>query len=262
MNGVAQAHGARARRGLPPGVILLCGLLAAAACLLLLFGPFYPPRMSPGETVRLWFLLLLDGNGPYLLTRVLWERFFLVSAALLVLVLAVLPWRAARKAQRGHRGAGRTGAVPTREGPTSRTTRKTRTVLSSSVSFSDDGRLLDEQNQGTGEIQRSIPQLRMMARAAGIPWHTDFETEGGARGFLEILRALQTGQVQVHRAEHSTPAAEESGHAAKDRTGGYRPSTTSWSSSTSGPVYTPTSLYSSERMPGQARPDEDEEGRR
>ncbi|GAA4530191.1 hypothetical protein GCM10023160_30680 [Brachybacterium paraconglomeratum] len=72
---------------------------------------------------------------------------------------------------------------------------------SSTLVFSDDGRVLDPTDPGAAVITRSVSELRAMARAARIPWHTDYETSGGARAFLEVLRALNTGPVGVHRAE-------------------------------------------------------------
>lgn len=278
--------GTASGRGLPSVVILLLGALAAGVCLLLLFGPFYAPNPPPGELTRYLLLGLLDGRGPFVIQDLLWNRFVLIVAVLLVLVLAVLPWWAVRSQRRSGLGGGHrsgeaddaAGATPAGAGGM----RATRTVHRTSLTFSDDGRVLDEERPDAATIQRSIPELRAMARATGIPWNTVFETEGGARGFLEILRALSTGPVGVRAEAGSSPAEQglgtdpawpagepdpgadpepsgEPAHRApseEDGSDGYRYSTSSWSSIYAGSDYTSTTLYSAERREG---PGEDEE---
>ncbi|MDN5901214.1 MAG: hypothetical protein L0H74_14245 [Brachybacterium sp.] len=281
-----RGSGTASGRGLPPVVILLLGMLIAGACLPLLFGSFYAPNPPPGEMVRYLLLGLLDGRGPFFVQDLLWNRFVLIVAVLLVLVLAVLPWWAVRSQRRGGRSGGHRidvsfGAAGSTS-PGTGGTRVTRTEHRSSLTFSDDGRILDEECPGALTIERSVPELRSMARATRIPWNTVFETEGGARGFLEILRALSTGPVRV-RTEAGSIAAEQDldtdparpagqpdpgddpeppGEPAERApleaggSDGYRYSTASWSSIYSGSDYTSINRYAADRSAG---PGEDEE---
>jgi hypothetical protein len=281
---VSPSPGPARPRGLPPAVVLLLGLLTTAVCLLLLFGPFYPYGVTPGRILQLQLLELLDGRGPYVLRSLLWDRFGLIVTVVLALLLAVLPWRAVRRHRGASDGAGPAGTAGPAPGGGRITRTTTRTVRRTSLTFSDDGRILDEAHPGSGTLDLGVPELRAMARGTGLPWHTDYETEGGARGFLEVLRAVHTGPVGVHRAGTSDPAGPDAApdpvrEAAPgpvreaDRAPVSRPEPLAASdedlpgedrvpaplrpSYDPGAVYTPTSLYSSERLRGAA--DEDEE---
>lgn len=200
-------HDAAPVRRLPPVLILLLGLLTTVVCLLLLFAPLFAPSPPPGVLTQSWMVQMLDSRGPFVLEDWLRHRFFLMVLVLLVVVLAVLPWRAARTARsRGRRG----GAASTPDGTSSTAdgtathgfggTRATGAARRSALTFSDDGRILDPEHPGAETIARSVPELQALARTAGIPWHADFGTEGGARGLLEIVRAAGTGPVGVRRA--------------------------------------------------------------
>lgn len=261
----ADGRGGAAKTGLAPWAVLVCGALATGICLLLLFGPFYPYAGTPGLVLQHRLLILLDGTGPRILSDLLWNRFFLSATIVLGVILMLLPWRGARKRHRG-RTPGSPAGRP--EGGGLRgdagSTRARVTQRTSSLLFSDDGRVQDPEDPGAEMIGRSVSDLRAMARAARIPWRSDYETSGGARAFLEVLRALNTGPVGVHRAEEAwgedfvpeavaepaepaetaepadrpAPAVPSAADAAE------RPSADESPLST-GSVYTPTTLYRS-----------------
>jgi len=213
---------ARTRRALPPLVVLALGLLTTAVCMILLFGPFYGPYPTPGQSVQFWLRVLSDGRGPYVLQDLLWNRFAPSVAVILIVILAVLPWFSARRAQAADE-AGEAAAATSADSAsqtagsprTAEGARRSRPVRGEEIIFSDDGRILARDQQDTGRLRISVEELREMARSAGLPWHTDFETAGGARGVLEILRAVHTGPVGVRRAEQpggvapSTPPVPE-----------------------------------------------------
>ena len=144
-----------------------------------------------------------------------------------------------------------------------------------SLVFSDDGSI-GAAGAAPGEgVELGIAELRGLADEAGLPWHSRYETEGGARGFLEILRALQDGPTKVRRAAGTAAAAAtataatvtEAGESAPVERSDAAPSdpetsapvggeaTVSsdpaasdhalWSPGDIGSVYTPTTLYSS-----------------
>ncbi|MGO1227204.1 hypothetical protein ACT3SQ_01965 [Brachybacterium sp. AOP42-C2-15] len=272
---------AGARRGLPPWAVLLCGALATGICLLLLFGPFYPYTGTPGEAIRHRLLMLLDGRGPRILSDLLWNWFFLSTTVVLGMILMLLPWGAARERRRGGT-AGASGEHHRDAGPRSDAgaARVSITERSTSLTFSDDGSIQDPEDPDAVMIERSVSDLRAMARAARIPWRTDYETSGGARAFLEVLRALGTGPVGVHRAEDarvgaSSPdtavepadttvaafvAADTSDTAVASAAGTAERPSAEESSSSPGSVYTPTTLYRSSTWDGDAEEDLDEEG--
>lgn len=195
-----ESREATARRGLPPWAVLLCGALATGVCLLLLFGPFYPYSGTPGQMMQYRLVTSLDGAGPRFLSDLLWNRFFLSTAVVLGVILMVLPWCGARRRERAA-GSPRERPQGAGHGGAARSVRVSVTQRSSSLIFSDDGRVLDPKDPDAEMIARSVSDLRAMARAARTPWRSDYETSGGARAFLEVLRALNTGPVGVHRAE-------------------------------------------------------------
>lgn len=315
------ARPARAAVTLPPVLILLLGLLTTAVCMLLLFGPFYPEHASPGATLQR-ALRPLSEHLPRPLRLLMGNRFLLVMLLVFGVFLALKPWRNAV-----HRRDARFGASPQRAAGISSDLRVTRTEHDVSFTFSDDGSIVSD--HGDGELTRSVPDLREMAAATGIPWHTDFETEGGSRAFLEVLRALHDGPAGVFRAEDhegtaTTPQqaaarpssaapepapsaapgplpsaapepapsaargavppvsaaasvpgpfrddapgrggaestdSDRAENAAADRSGGYRLTEPTWSSSYSSSVYTSTDLYRSART-DPATPDDVDPG--
>lgn len=178
---------------LPPALILVLGLLSTGVCMLLLFGPFYSEQGSPGRTLQ-WALISLSDHLPRTIRALLWDRFFLVALIVFGTFLAVVPWRIAV-----HRQRSSSGEAPHHSAGFSTGLRVTRTEHNVSLAFADDGSIVSD--DGDGQLTRSVSDLRMMAGATGIPWHTDYETEGGARAFLEVLRALHEGPAGVFRAE-------------------------------------------------------------
>lgn len=178
---------------LPPALILVLGLLSTGVCMLLLFGPFYSEQGSPGRTLQ-WALISLSDHLPRTIRALLWDRFFLVALIVFGTFLAVVPWRIAV-----HRQRSSSGEAPHHSAGFSTGLRVTRAEHNVSLAFADDGSIVSD--DGDGQLARSVSDLRMMAGATGIPWHTDYETEGGARAFLEVLRALHDGPAGVFRAE-------------------------------------------------------------
>ena len=297
-----------ARRGRRPLIVLGLGLLGVAVVMLLLYGPFHGADYeAPGWYLHRFLASLMSSGARASDLGVLhrlasWVMYDFVPLLIvvLVLVMAVLPAAVALGRRPRHddaAGAGRLqddsradDARATRPGTTDsrtgrardggargqrpRTGMRDRDRLGSLV-FSDDGSI-GVAGAAPGEgLGLGIAELRGLADEAGLPWHSRYETEGGARGFLEILRALQDGPTKVRRAAGTAAAAAtataatvtEAGESAPVERSDAAPSdpetsapvggeaTVSsdpaasdhalWSPGDIGSVYTPTTLYSS-----------------
>lgn len=214
-------------------MVLGLGLLGVAVVMLLLYGPFHGADYeAPGAYLHRFLASLMSSgaqaSGLDMLHRLAsWARYDFVPLLIVVLVLimAVLPAAVALGRRPRHdeaAGAGRLqddsradDARATRPGTTDSRTgrardggargRRPRTGMRDrdrlgSLVFSDDGSI-GAAGAAPGEgLELGIAELRGLADEAGLPWHTRYETEGGARGFLEILRALQDGPARVRRA--------------------------------------------------------------
>ena len=276
--------------------------------MLLLYGPFHGADYeAPGWYLHRFLASLMSSgaqaSGLDMLHRLAsWARYDFVPLVIVVLVLimAVLPTAVALGRRPRHDEAAGAGRLQddsraddtraTRPGTTDsrtgrardggargqrpRTGMRDRDRLGSLV-FSDDGSI-GVAGAAPGEgLGLGIAELRGLADEAGLPWHTRYETEGGARGFLEILRALQDGPTKVRRAAGTAAAAAtataatvtEAGESAPVERSDAAPSdpetsapvggeaTVSsdpaasdhalWSPGDIGSVYTPTTLYSS-----------------
>lgn len=298
-----------ARRGRRPLIVLCLGLFGVAIVMLLLYGPFHGADYeAPGWYLHRFLASLMSSgaqaSGLGVLHRLAsWVMYDFVPLLIvvLVLVMAVLPAAVALGRRPRHAdaaGAGRQqddsradDARATRPGTTdSRTGRardggarggtprseaRDRDRLGSLV-FSDDGSI-GVAGAAPGEgLELGIAELRGLADEAGLPWHSRYETEGGARGFLEILRALQDGPTKVRRAAGTAAAAgtavtaatatevgesaavehsdavpsdpETSAPVGGEATVSSDPAASDhalWSPGDIGSVYTPTTLYSS-----------------
>ena len=297
-----------ARRGRRPLIVLGLGLLGVAVVMLLLYGPFHGADYeAPGWYLHRFLASLMSSgaqaSGLDMLHRLAsWARYDFVPLLIVVLVLimAVLPAAVALGRRPRHDEAAGAGRLQddsraddtraTRPGTTDSRTgrardggargRRPRTGMRDrdrlgSLVFSDDGSI-GAAGAAPGEgLELGIAELRGLADEAGLPWHTRYETEGGARGFLEILRALQDGPTKVRRAAGTAAAAAtataatvtEAGESAPVERSDAAPSdpetsapvggeaTVSsdpaasdhalWSPGDIGSVYTPTTLYSS-----------------
>ena len=297
-----------ARRGRRPLIVLCLGLLGVAVVMLLLYGPFHGADYeAPGWYLHRFLASLMSSgaqaSGLDMLHRLAsWARYDFVPLVIVVLVLimAVLPAAVALGRRPRHDEAAGAGRLQddsraddtraTRPGTTDSRTgrardggargRRPRTGMRDrdrlgSLVFSDDGSI-GAAGAAPGEgVELGIAELRGLADEAGLPWHTRYETEGGARGFLEILRALQDGPTKVRRAAGTAAAAAtataatvtEAGESAPVERSDAAPSdpetsapvggeaTVSsdpaasdhalWSPGDIGSVYTPTTLYSS-----------------
>ena len=297
-----------ARRGRRPLIVLGLGLLGVAVVMLLLYGPFHGADYeAPGWYLHRFLASLMSSGARASDLGVLhrlasWVMYDFVPLLIvvLVLVMAVLPAAVALGRRPRHddaAGAGRLqddsradDARATRPGTTDSRTgrardggargRRPRTGMRDrdrlgSLVFSDDGSI-GVAGAAPGEgLGLGIAELRGLADEAGLPWHSRYETEGGARGFLEILRALQDGPTKVRRAAGTAAAAAtataatvtEAGESAPVERSDAAPSdpetsapvggeaTVSsdpaasdhalWSPGDIGSVYTPTTLYSS-----------------
>lgn len=297
-----------ARRGRRPLIVLGLGLLGVAVVMLLLYGPFHGADYeAPGWYLHRFLASLMSSGARASDLGVLhrlasWVMYDFVPLLIvvLVLVMAVLPAAVALGRRSRHdeaAGAGRLqddsradDARATRPGTTDSRTgrardggargRRPRTGMRDrdrlgSLVFSDDGSI-GAAGAAPGEgLELGIAELRGLADEAGLPWHSRYETEGGARGFLEILRALQDGPTKVRRAAGTAAAAAtataatvtEAGESAPVERSDAAPSdpetsapvggeaTVSsdpaasdhalWSPGDIGSVYTPTTLYSS-----------------
>lgn len=274
-------------RVLAPSVILLLGLATLAACLLLLFGPFYPEYRGPAQLLQSRLLLLLGPDGPRALRQLALYQFVPVVVAVLAVALVLVPWRTAAGRQRRPSGASAQGR-PTRglaggsAGAGVSIARVRRAERTAAVAFADDGGITGGDDAGV--LRHSVPALRLMARAAGVPWHTDYETEGGARAFLEVLRALHAGPVEVRRGDEAdaavrpssaatamsaaaaeaavaeaAPASDPGGRPGDDARQGWPNTDSSWLSSSLGSVYTPTTLYRPTSLGAQDEATDEEE---
>ena len=297
-----------ARRGRRPLIVLGLGLLGVAVVMLLLYGPFHGADYeAPGWYLHRFLASLMSSgaqaSGLDMLHRLAsWARYDFVPLVIVVLVLimAVLPTAVALGRRPRHDEAAGAGRLQddsraddtraTRPGTTDSRTgrardggargRRPRTGMRDrdrlgSLVFSDDGSI-GAAGAAPGEgVELGIAELRGLADEAGLPWHSRYETEGGARGFLEILRALQDGPTKVRRAAGTAAAAAtataatvtEAGESAPVERSDAAPSdpetsapvggeaTVSsdpaasdhalWSPGDIGSVYTPTTLYSS-----------------
>ena len=297
-----------ARRGRRPLIVLCLGLLGVAVVMLLLYGPFHGADYeAPGWYLHRFLASLMSSgaqaSGLDMLHRLAsWARYDFVPLVIVVLVLimAVLPTAVALGRRPRHDEAAGAGRLQddsraddtraTRPGTTDSRTgrardggargRRPRTGMRDrdrlgSLVFSDDGSI-GVAGAAPGEgLGLGIAELRGLADEAGLPWHSRYETEGGARGFLEILRALQDGPTKVRRAAGTAAAAAtataatvtEAGESAPVERSDAAPSdpetsapvggeaTVSsdpaasdhalWSPGDIGSVYTPTTLYSS-----------------
>ena len=297
-----------ARRGRRPLIVLCLGLLGVAVVMLLLYGPFHGADYeAPGWYLHRFLASLMSSgaqaSGLDMLHRLAsWARYDFVPLVIVVLVLimAVLPTAVAPGRRPRHDEAAGAGRLQddsraddtraTRPGTTDSRTgrardggargRRPRTGMRDrdrlgSLVFSDDGSI-GAAGAAPGEgLGLGIAELRGLADEAGLPWHSRYETEGGARGFLEILRALQDGPTKVRRAAGTAAAAAtataatvtEAGESAPVERSDAAPSdpetsapvggeaTVSsdpaasdhalWSPGDIGSVYTPTTLYSS-----------------
>ncbi|MGP5259491.1 hypothetical protein ACTXMW_04710 [Brachybacterium paraconglomeratum] len=297
-----------ARRGRRPLIVLGLGLLGVAIVMLLLYGPFHGADYeAPGWYLHRFLASLMSSgaqaSGLDMLHRLAsWARYDLVPLLIVVLVLimAVLPAAVALGRRPRHddaAGAGRLqddsraddaramrpGTTDSRTGRARdggargrrpRSGRRDRDRLGSLV-FSDDGSI-GAAGAAPGEgLELGIVELRGLADEAGLPWHSRYETEGGARGFLEILRARRDGPTKVRRATGTAAAAATATAATVTEAGESAPveltdavtsdpetsapvggeATVSsdpaasdhalWSPGDIGSVYTPTTLYSS-----------------
>lgn len=297
-----------ARRGRRPLIVLCLGLLGVAVVMLLLYGPFHGADYeAPGWYLHRFLASLMSSGARASDLGVLhrlasWVMYDFVPLLIvvLVLVMAVLPAAVALGRRPRHDEAAGAGRLQddsraddtraTRPGTTDSRTgrardggargRRPRTGMRDrdrlgSLVFSDDGSI-GAAGAAPGEgLELGIAELRGLADEAGLPWHTRYETEGGARGFLEILRALQDGPTKVRRAAGTAAAAAtataatvtEAGESAPVERSDAAPSdpetsapvggeaTVSsdpaasdhalWSPGDIGSVYTPTTLYSS-----------------
>lgn len=297
-----------ARRGRRPLIVLGLGLLGVAVVMLLLYGPFHGADYeAPGWYLHRFLASLMSSGARASDLGVLhrlasWVMYDFVPLLIVVLVLimAVLPTAVALGRRPRHDEAAGAGRLQddsraddtraTRPGTTDSRTgrardggargRRPRTGMRDrdrlgSLVFSDDGSI-GAAGAAPGEgLELGIAELRGLADEAGLPWHTRYETEGGARGFLEILRALQDGPTKVRRAAGTAAAAAtataatvtEAGESAPVERSDAAPSdpetsapvggeaTVSsdpaasdhalWSPGDIGSVYTPTTLYSS-----------------
>lgn len=297
-----------ARRGRRPLIVLGLGLLGVAVVMLLLYGPFHGADYeAPGSYLHRFLASLMSSgaqaSGLDMLHRLAsWARYDFVPLLIVVLVLimAVLPAAVALGRRPRHdeaAGAGRLqddsradDARATRPGTTDSRTgrardggargRRPRTGMRDrdrlgSLVFSDDGSI-GAAGAAPGEgLELGIAELRGLADEAGLPWHTRYETEGGARGFLEILRARRDGPTKVRRAAGTAAAAATATAATVTEAGESAPVERSdavpsdpeasapfggeatvssdpaasdhalWSPGDIGSVYTPTTLYSS-----------------
>ena len=283
-------------------------LLGVAVVMLLLYGPFHGADYeAPGWYLHRFLASLMSSGARASDLGVLhrlasWVMYDFVPLLIvvLVLVMAVLPAAVAlgRRSRHDDAAGGERqqddpradAARATRPGTTDSRTgrardggargRRPRTGMRDrdrlgSLVFSDDGSI-GAAGAAPGEgLELGIAELRGLADEAGLPWHSRYETEGGARGFLEILRALQDGPTKVRRAAGTAAAAAtataatvtEAGESAPVERSDAAPSdpetsapvggeaTVSsdpaasdhalWSPGDIGSVYTPTTLYSS-----------------
>lgn len=297
-----------ARRGRRPLIVLGLGLLGVAVVMLLLYGPFHGADYeAPGWYLHRFLASLMSSGARASDLGVLhrlasWAMYDFVPLLIvvLVLVMAVLPAAVAlgRRSRHDDAAGGERqqddpradAARATRPGTTDSRTgrardggargRRPRTGMRDrdrlgSLVFSDDGSIGVAGAAPGEELELGIAELRGLADEAGLPWHSRYETEGGARGFLEILRALQDGPTKVRRAAGTAAAAAtataatvtEAGESAPVERSDAAPSdpetsapvggeaTVSsdpaasdhalWSPGDIGSVYTPTTLYSS-----------------
>lgn len=242
----APGESTRQARALPPALIALGGALVAGLCLLLLLGPFYPEHARPADHLQRWLMMLLDGRGPFTLQRLLSFQFPLLLILLFGTVLVLAPWRRAVHLRRE-----RLGTDQATEKPSLREQRTPARGARRGTSAATAG-------GGVPAERRSVAELGEMARTAGIRWRPEYATEGGARGLLEILRALENGTAPAEIAGPEPSLGPESGAGAGPAPAPMaageavasdteEPAAPAWSPSYSSSVYTPTVLYGTER---------------
>ena len=276
----SRGRSSASRGGVPAWAILGLGLLAAAVSLVLLFVPFFDATSSAASMVREQIVQQLHGRGPGFLHLWLHHGYVPTLVLLWLLVLVVLPWRAAMIRQHDP-----SSDVPGPEEPTRRSGQE---GSSSPLVFTDDGGVEDRTHPGSWRIFRSTQELQAIARDAGIPWRAEYETAGGARAFLEILRVvseepaperLEGDRHDPSRSGRATPSTEQEpsgppepegrgpaepaesqgtvplaglgadgGGAPYEDPSDIRATPSSWTPSWSGSVYTSTDLYTSDRL--------------
>lgn len=297
-----------ARRGRRPLVVLGLGLFGVAVVMLLLYGPFHGADYeAPGWYLHRFLASLMSSGAQASDLGVLhrlasWAMYDFVPLLIVVLMLAMAVLPAAVALGRRPRHADAAGAERQQDDPRADGARATRSGTSSSrtgrareggarggtpragrrdrdrldsLVFSDDGSIGVAGAAPGEELELGIAELRGLADEAGLPWHSRYETEGGARGFLEILRALQDGPTKVRRAAGTAAAAATATAATVTEAGESAPVERSdavtsdpetsapvggeatvssdpaasdhalWSPGDIGSVYTPTTLYSS-----------------
>lgn len=189
--GGAGEPGPRQGAGLHPVTVLVLGAAALGACVLLLFGPF---AQEYGGVVQLlqWrvesLLRALPFPGP---ARLVSTSFPGLLLALLVIVLVALPVHRAASRRREVVDGTATSAV--QGNPGERRKQSSRISANVSVTFRD-GQLVGDDGETGSPMRRRRRDLQLLARSAGIPWSSRYETEGGARAFLELFQAARVGE--------------------------------------------------------------------
>lgn len=158
----ASRRGPSGRR-LSPSLVAVIGLATTAICLVLLFAPLHvngTPLINPLRySVASHLETFLPGQAAWTIDR----RFPPIVVIILLLALVILPYR-------------RAAARATEPDPEPAT----------AVTVMNDGRILGDDGRTSGGLDRTIPQLRLLAASAGIPWRETFETPGGARALLDL----------------------------------------------------------------------------
>lgn len=302
MNGQAAAGGPRSPGAMPPWTVLVVGALGTFVCLVLLWVPIVSGQLPLGLILQAWVRELIGDWAPSVLVRLVDDQFVLLTAAVLGLLLVLLPGNAARKAAPALR---RAAAARTTPGPAPARKRAPRQKPAPPQPplRTPDGRLEDLRRPGRSTVTRTVGELRRMAGSAGIPWRAQFETEGGARGLLEVLHALDPARSTGPDEDFSAPAermpapvdplADHPGTSAEeerdrsamtvpppldivpssateteqpaptgqsDPVGAPSAGGSSWTSDVGSSVYTSTSLYSSERLPGTGSDEDRDRG--
>lgn len=165
--------------GVPPTAVLALAVPVILVCLVLLIGPFYDDGQRPFRLLRVRLEMLLGDHLPRGATSLLHEDFFMVLMLFCVLLLGVIPYQSAKRAHavRRREQAGATGR---------RAERGTAgTAGAESVATTD-----------VPTLTIGVEELRGRASRAGIPWDSAYETAGGARALLEILRELRRDPVE------------------------------------------------------------------
>lgn len=173
--------------GMPPTAVLALAVPVILACLLLLIGPFYAQGQTPYWLLQVRLQMLLGDHLPPDAASLLHEDLPGVLLMFCVVLLGVIPYQMAKRAH----------AVRRREAADAARSRAGQAASGEP----------DAEGSPAPTLDIGIADLRARARRAGIPWDAAYETEGGARGLLEILRVL-----------HRDPADSDEG-ATGDRSG-------------------------------------------